>query len=359
MANIMFSMTGSIQNSIFSFYELDTVERENLEKNFQLKGEISLNNPVLVQKMKGVGTISNSTKESDYLKAISTNKKSPRNSNPVTAETAFLSPLKSILAINGTIKFINNFSKPSLSDSKDLRLSLKEFVNKYKDEFGLNILIKRYLTNLFSGKAFWRNRFGINKSLLLSLKTQDFKRDFSFNLTGLNDCFDNDIFEDKKQNDKVDEIVEVIVTELNKIDGYSILEVVYLVEIGAGAETYPSQSFLESKKDDEGRVLAKVKIGVDKEQAIFHAQKIGNGLRTIDTWYNSYEEYEEAIPVEVYGVVLSQRDDRRALNNGSFFDFFSDKKFPKFVNNYDKQKSADKHYIMSMFIKGGVLGFES
>ena len=40
----------------------------------------------------------------------------------------------------------------------------------------------------------------------------------------------------------------------------------------------------------------------------------------------------------------------------SFYDFFEPAKFEKFVNNYTNQKPDDKHYLMSMFLKGVVFG---
>lgn len=347
--NIMFSMTGSIQNSMFAFFELDNKELDNI-KNENWNTSL-VNKPIILEHRKGIGTISNYMNESEYKKAIDTNKNSPRSGNPVEGDAAFLSPNKNILAIKGSIKFINNFSKPSLSDSKELRIALKTLTEKYKEKFGYEYLIKRYLQNLVSGRAFWRNSFGFNKFLVVDLKTSlGYSEKFVLNGSLANVDVTQPVYSDGKDLDVFNKLVKAVAKSLEKANDFSILDLTYFVELGNGAETFPSQSFSEGEK--RGRELATQKIE-NGNQVVLHPQKVGNGVRTIDTWYKNADE---AIPVEAYGVVLSQREDRRPLKEGSFFDFFQDGTFQKLVENFDKQKEEDLHYIMSMFIKGGVLG---
>ena len=55
--------------------------------------------------------------------------------------------------------------------------------------------------------------------------------------------------------------------------------------LGFGQEVYPSQEFTEAKG---GKVLAGKPCG-DGKQAMMHSQKIGNAIRTIDTWHSKAE----------------------------------------------------------------------
>ena len=90
--------------------------------------------------------------------------------------------------------------------------------------------------------------------------------------------------------------------------------------------------------------------------AAMHSQKIGNALRTIDTWYPSYgEEGVGPIAVEPYGAVT---------NLGKAFRSPSDKKdfytlFDKYSAGSPFDSEEDAHYVMSVLIRGGVFGQSS
>ncbi len=352
--NIMFSITGSIQNSAFAFYEMNEEEVKLTKDKFLKNDNVYLSNPLLLQETKGVGTISHYMNEKKYKEVIDKDERSPRNSNLISNNIAQLSTHKNFLAINGSFKIINNFTKPSLSDSPELRLALKNFVNEYRNEFDLSVLLKRYFQNIFLGRTFWRNSIGFNKSVLIKLKSSSGVIKHIFECDNVSSDFNSLVFKNESDNTKLNEIIKKINEETKNISDFIQIELIYLVELGFGAETFPSQTFTENKKETEGKLLAFKEIPEGK-QVILHSQKFGNGLRTIDDWYNNYSLYEEVIPVEVYGALISQREDRRALKNGSFFDYFNEK-FPKYVEEYKNKPENEKHYLMAMFIKGGVLG---
>lgn len=348
---ILFSVTGSIQPSSFAFFE--TTEKNLKELQEQKKYSSDKLTPVLVDEKGYLGTISNSFKsQQEYQKAVDSGKKSPLNGNPGRQDTAFLSPDKDILVLRGSVKFINNYHFPSLADNKEQKDLYKKFIEKYKAEFSLKELVTRYVKNLVSGKILWRNKYGFDKTLFIDVKSQKNNQQFIFNCDDIEYDFDKNLFNTDEGNNNLNALVSLIVDAIDKKDGFVILNVNYFINVGFGANLYPSQSFVEDKDENKGKYLAYQQIPQGK-QAILHSQKVGNALRTIDTWY---QEEADAIPVEVYGVLVTQREARRPSGKNSFFDYFEPKKFEAFVSNYEKQKTEDKHYIMSMFIKGGVFG---
>lgn len=349
--SIIFSITGSIQPSSFAFFE--TTEKNLNELKTQEKYSSNHLTPVLIDEKGYLGTISNSFKsQQEYQKAVDTGKKSPLNANPGRQDTAFLSPDKDILVLRGSVKFVNNYHFPSLADNKEQKDLYVKFIEKYKAEFTLKDVVTRYVKNLVSGKILWRNKYGFDKTLFIDVKGVKNNQQFIFNCDDVNLDFSKNLFNKEEDNNNLNKLVSLIVDAIDKKDGFIILNINYFINVGFGATLYPSQSFVESKEENKGKYLAYQKISEGK-QAILHSQKVGNAIRTIDTWY---EDGADAIPVEVYGVLVTQREARRPGGKNSFFDYFEPKSFAKFINSYEEQKADDKHYMMAMFIKGGVFG---
>jgi CRISPR-associated protein Csy3 len=134
--------------------------------------------------------------------------------------------------------------------------------------------------------------------------------------------------------------------------------------IGKGATVYPSQEFATSAdKSADGReiskILAKRRIGPEEFQAILHEQKVGNAIRTIDTWYDSDIGDARAIAAEPYGVVTTEsaiyRDGKKARH---FYQIIGklDQELARLQKT--KQLTADDYFFMSVIVRGGVLGGE-
>lgn len=83
-----------------------------------------------------------------------------------------------------------------------------------------------------------------------------------------------------------------------------------------------------------------------------HSQKIGNAIRTIDTWYPDYDKYEFAIPIEPYGVKRSLGLVFRTTQ--SFY-----KLIDKHITDLDSISEDDLLYIMAVIIRGGLFGMKS
>ncbi|MEC8936050.1 MAG: type I-F CRISPR-associated protein Cas7f/Csy3, partial [Pseudomonadota bacterium] len=85
-----------------------------------------------------------------------------------------------------------------------------------------------------------------------------------------------------------------------------------------------------------------------------HSQKLGNALRTIDTWYPKPEDGSDLGPiaVEPYGSVTTQGTAYRQPKQK--------KDFYNLLDNWLLKDQApapeDQHFVMATLIRGGVFG---
>ena len=88
--------------------------------------------------------------------------------------------------------------------------------------------------------------------------------------------------------------------------------------------------------------------------AAMHSQKLGNAIRTIDTWYNEYETRNGVGPISVepYGAVTNLGKAFR--NPKEKCDFYT--LFDKYSLGADFDSPEAAHYVMAMLIRGGVFG---
>ena len=131
--------------------------------------------------------------------------------------------------------------------------------------------------------------------------------------------------------------------------GHLLLEVVAFVRIGDGQEVFPSQELILDRGDSKG---GKSKTLYDVgDVAAIHSQKIGNALRTIDTWYPEAGELGP-IAIEPYGSVTSQGKAYRQPKDKA--DFYS--LYDAWVLNDAIPSVEQQHYVIANLIRGGVFG---
>lgn len=137
------------------------------------------------------------------------------------------------------------------------------------------------------------------------------------------------------------------------------IEVVARVDFAmrGSIEVFPSQNYIENKPKGFARPLYKIggtlpyqrKDNVDSV-IVGHAglrdQKIGNALRTIDTWYPTYPELKQALPVEPMAASLDLMD---FLRDGPHTAF---KLFCR-LNELDPA-SDEGQFALACMIRGGV-----
>jgi len=117
--------------------------------------------------------------------------------------------------------------------------------------------------------------------------------------------------------------------------------------LGAGQEVFPSQEMvMGGGKGDKSKFLYHLN-GV----AAMHSQKIGNALRTIDTWYPNVTEFGP-IAVEPYGSVTNRGTAYRQPKDK--IDFYN--LFDAWVEKDKELAEIQQHYVIATLIRGGVFG---
>jgi len=130
-------------------------------------------------------------------------------------------------------------------------------------------------------------------------------------------------------------------------DSHVLLQVTAFVRVGAGQEVFPSQELVLDKAASK---KSKTLYDVDGVAAI-HSQKIGNALRTVDTWYPEAVE-NGPIAVEPYGSVTTQgRAYRQPKEKADFYNLLD-----AWVLK-DKAPTEDQqHFVIATLVRGGVFG---
>ena len=127
-----------------------------------------------------------------------------------------------------------------------------------------------------------------------------------------------------------------------------LLRVTAYVRLGAGQEVFPSQELiLDRARGDKSKTLYDVG-GV----AGIHSQKLGNAIRSIDTWYQE-AEVNGPIAVEPYGSVTTQGKAYRQprTTKDDFYTLLDGWVLKDKVPALDQQ-----HFVIATLIRGGVFG---
>ncbi len=297
------------------------------------------------------GTISNKQKDAVAKDPIKLNKEIEKP-NIQRVDCAHLPDDKDTLVLDFTIKFLNFEGKACVSNNIDYSNRIYEL----KQEVPNNIydtLAERYIYNLISARFLWRNRLGSRgiKVLVQDLDNQENKFEF-VNTESLSMFeFDIDKINNKDGFNKLKELVKN--TFKARPDTNNLyLNIKAYVRLAEGLEVFPSQEFVEkgNNKNDKGKYLYKL----NNDHAAMHSQKIGNALRTIDTWYASDSEMEYVGPIaaEPYGAVTSLAKAYRTSKN-SFYTLFEN-----WVKGA-KLNDDDLTFVLSILIRGGVFGGKS
>ena len=132
---------------------------------------------------------------------------------------------------------------------------------------------------------------------------------------------------------------------------YVFLHIEAYALIGMGQEVFPSQELIldGSRNNKKSKILYKV-----NDIAAMHSQKIGNALRTIDTWYPEADVIGP-IAIEPYGSVTNRgKAYRQPKDKKDFYTLFD-----SWVLKGEKPSIEQQHYIMAILIRGGVFGEKS
>jgi len=283
------------------------------------------------------------------------NSKALDNPNIQTIDTAFLPPGYPSLSIDYTLSFLPHSLAPDACNDTEYRGQIEAFAARYRDLNGYAELARLYLWNIANGRTLWRNRFGDQKTVTVTLNGE---KTFDFD-SGLISMASADGF---PANDSSRPLIDAMAGALAGKTPTLTLAVTSSVRLGDGQEVYPSQEFIQSSKrakqpGDKSKTLAGIPHGSVKRHAIMHSQKIGNAIRTIDAWHSQAKDYGP-IAVEPYGVAQKRFAVLRTVASKS--DLFSH--LERLDGLMEKMAEgsipADAHYVMACLVRGGVYSGE-
>ncbi|HGM6755453.1 type I-F CRISPR-associated protein Csy3 [Serratia nevei] len=290
--------------------------------------------PIVIKEKAVRGTISNRLKNaitSDPAKLDAEIQKP----NLQTVDVAALPQNADTLKVAFTLRVLGNLAVPSVCNDQDYQNALQAVIEGYIAEHGFGALAARYAENLANGRFLWRNRVGAEKIAVrvTGSKTWEFNaheynlREFSQPKGALSEL--------------AAEIERGLVGE-----SFALFNVEAFVRLGNGQEIFPSQELVLDSNSKKSKLLYQVD-GV----AAMHSQKVGNALRTIDTWHSQADSLG-AIAVEPYGSVTSRgiacRQPKEKMDFYTLLD--------RWVIKEEKPSVEQQHYVMAVLIRGGVFG---
>ena len=243
------------------------------------------------------------------------------------------------LRISFSLKIMGQLEQPTACDSPDFERKLTTAINSYRDNHQFRELAERYANNIVNGRFLWRNRCGASD---IEIHVKHGERIWKFN------AYEHslDHFTSPSEGTDLAQLVQVIQNGLSG-DSFEYIEVIAYAKMGLlGQHVWPSQEMvLNIPKDKKSRILFNL-----NDCAAMHSEKIGNALRTIDTWYGTEAVSMRPIAVEPYGSVTSRGEAHRKTSNG-FYTLLG-----KWLNNSEDVPVEQQHFIIATLIRGGVFG---
>lgn len=299
--------------------------------------------PVTIKPKSVRGTISNRLKAKDQDPAKLD--AAIENPNLQTVDVAALPAEADTLKVQFTLRVLGGAGTPSACNSAAYQAKLLATVQGYVQQHGFGELARRYAANLANGRFLWRNRAGAEQVEVTVEQMQNGQaaHTWSFDALALNTRAVGAINTEAKDLAKLSEAMAAGLAGSQHV----LLRITAFVRQGAGQEVFPSQELILDK-DSAGK--SKTLYHVDGVAAI-HSQKIGNAIRTIDTWYEGAEELGP-IAVEPYGSVTTQgKAYRQPKQKLDFYTLLDNWLLKDQVPPVEQQ-----HFVMAVLIRGGVFG---
>lgn len=311
--------------------------------------------PVKLREKSVRGTISNrlKTKDQDPAKLDA----AIENPNLQTVDVATLPGDADTLKVQFTLRVLGGTGEPSACNEPDYRHKLRATVDGYVQQHGFGELARRYAANLANGRFLWRNRIGAEQVEVQVAHLKDGKPAAQWTFQAL----DHSLLQLAAPASETTDAAALAAVIESGLAGkaHVLLQVTAFVRIGAGQEVFPSQELIldqsqtrtvNGKSIKKSKTLYFVDVG-NQSIAAIHSQKIGNALRTIDTWYTGAED-NGPIAIEPYGSVTTQGKAYRQPKEKTDFYNLLDGWILK-----DKVPAAEhQHFVIATLIRGGVFG---
>lgn len=274
-----------------------------------------------------------STQSSHGIEEEKKTKPNPKSSD---SDDANLPIDKDTLKVSFSLRVIGNLGKPFGCNDPSFESGVVAKINEFKDSKGVNQLAYRYAYNIANGRFLWRNRVGADEISIHVTTGIDQTLTFNaydFSLTG---------FDKSKEHSDLNRLAEAIEAGLKgDSESFVLINIDAYVKLGVLQHVFPSQ---EMNMNEEGKTLFQL-----DGCAAMHNVKVGNAIRTIDTWYPRYAEEKQPIAIEPFGAVTQRGEAyRKNKQEGDLYSLMVD-----WVN--DKEITDDqKSYVTANLVRGGV-----
>ncbi len=297
--------------------------------------------PLKLQEKSVRGTISNRLKKSEEGKIDA----KIESANLQTVDSCALSPDQDTLRLNFTLKILSGVENPSACNHEEFNQTYTEAVKAYIHEHGFRELANRYAANLANGRFFWRNRVG-SDALEVKINVINNANQGSWTFSNK----DNETQNFTSLSDEIKQLGSLIAQTLSGENPFVLFEINACTKVGKCQDVYPSEELVLDKNNSSEK-KSKILYHVDGVAAM-HSQKIGNAIRTIDTWYPDFKNQQKPIAIDPYGAVTNLG--RAYRQPKQKIDFFS--LFDKFSQGEKLDNVEDEHFVMAVLVRGGVFG---
>jgi CRISPR-associated protein Csy3 len=268
-----------------------------------------------------------------------------QNPNLQTVDVATLPAGADTLRAQFTLRVLAGTGQPSACNDAAYRQKLLATVGNYVRQNDFTELARRYAANLANGRFLWRNRIGAEQVEVVVAQIKDGKTSASWTFNALT----HSLLELKAPAVETQALAELATLIASGLAGktHVLLQITAFARIGAGQEVFPSQELiLDRGRGDKSKTLYHVD-GV----AAIHSQKIGNAIRTIDTWYPEAAT-NGPIAVEPYGSVTTQgKAYRQPKEKDDFYNLLDN-----WVIKDKPLTNEEQHFVIATLIRGGVFG---
>jgi CRISPR-associated protein Csy3 len=304
--------------------------------------------PLKLQEKSVRGTISNRFNKKD----VAVFNKDPlkldakvEKPNLQTVDACSLGMEQDTLKHHFTLKVLGGITTASACNNAVFHQSYKQAAQTYIDEQGFSELARRYALNIANARYLWRNRVGAEQiEVQVNVLNKGKEKSWTFDAIQFS-TRNFDI-----ETSAVEQLAALIAEVLSSKNDFLLLEITTYAQLGKAQEVYPSEELvLDKGKGKKSKILYAV-----DDIAAMHSQKVGNALRTIDTWYPAFDTEESAGPIaiEPYGAVTNLGTAfRTPKDKQDFYTFFD-----KWARGEKLQRIEDEHYVMATLVRGGVFG---
>lgn len=293
------------------------------------------------------GTISNRLKKAlkDDPVKIDAEVEKP---NLQTVDHCALNTNQDTLKLHFTLKILSGVETPSACNNALFNETYKDASKKYIEQEGFKELAMRYATNIANGRFLWRNRVGA-ENIEIEVKAKAINADAA--QSWIFDAYTISVREFDNNNSDINGLADKIAQALSGKIPYLLLEINAFAQVGNAQDVYPSEEMVLDKGNSKNK-KSKILYHVDGIAGM-HSQKIGNAIRTIDTWYPAFGEVTTGpIAIEPYGAVTNLgKAYRTPKDNADFFTLFD-----KFATGEELKNKEEEHYVMAVLVRGGVFG---